>query len=396
MKPITNYTKSGDFNIAYQVVGEGPVDIIYIPGWVSNIDMMWAEPRLAAFLTRLTLFARLIIFDKRGTGLSDRSNQFSTIEERMDDINAVMNATDSQKAYLFSHSEGGSVSLLFSLNYPQRILGVIGFGIFAKRRYSEDYPWAPTDAERAISNKMIEENWAHGDLDELRDLVPSLAHDSSFMEWFASYLRSGASPGAALRLHKQCTVIDITDVLHKISVPTLLIFRKGDEEIQVEEGRYIAERIPLASLVEIEGEDHLFWTGHTYTTLAEIEEFITGTRPQKSDFQNRAIKTLSAENKLETVMSENFLYNLRVEEFATLCGRSLSAFKRDFKKRFNTTPSRWIKSKRLEHAETLLTESELNINQICYDCGFINSSHFIKSFKDKYNLPPHQYRSNKG
>ena len=369
------------------------MDIIYIPGWVSNIDMMWAEPRLAAFLTRLTFFSRLILFDKRGTGLSDRTDEYSTLEERMDDINAVMKATSSKKAFLFSHSEGGSVSLLFSLKYPERTLGVIGFGIFAKRRYSEDYPWAPTDEEREVSNKLIEDNWAHGNLDELRDLVPSLAHDNGFMDWLASYLRSGASPKAALILHKQCTHIDVTDILSSIQVPTLLLFRKEDEEIKVEEGRYIVDRIPNSKLVEFEGRDHLFWTGDTYPVLAEIEEFVTGIRPDRSEFGNGYATRKRAGLDFEQIMTENYLYNLKVEEFAKLCGKSLSAFKRDFKDTFETTPSRWIKSKRLEHARKLLIESDLNINQVCYDSGFINASHFIKSFKEKYNLPPHQYRA---
>lgn len=391
MKPKTNYTKSGSFNIAYQVVGVGPIDIIYIPGWVSNIDMMWAEPRLAGFLTRLTLFSRLILFDKRGTGLSDRTDEYSTMDERMDDINAVMDATNSKKAFLFSHSEGGSVSLLFSINYPERTLGVIGFGIFAKRRYSEDYPWAPTDEEREISNKLIEENWAHGNLEELRTLVPSLAHDNGFMEWLASYLRAGGSPKAALILHKQCTFIDVTDILHSIKVPTLLLFRKGDIEILVEEGRYIAERIPNSKLVEFQGQDHLFWTGDTYPILAEMEEFVTGIRPMRSDFSDSYTKKTRID--IESIMAKNFLYNLKVEEFAKLCGRSLSAFKRDFKHIYNTTPSRWIKTKRLEHSKKLLLESDLNINQICYECGFVNASHYIKSFKAHFNIPPHQFRS---
>lgn len=394
MKPRTNYTKSGEFNIAYQVVGNGPVDIIYIPGWVSNIDMMWSEPRLAAFLSRLSLFSRLILFDKRGTGLSDRTDEYSTMEERMEDIHAVMNATHSEKAFLFSHSEGGSVSLLFSLNYPEKTLGVMGFGIFAKRRYSEDYPWAPTDEEREVSNKLIEENWAHGNLDELRDLVPSLAHDSGFMDWFASYLRSGASPKAALLLHKQCTHIDVTDILGSIQVPTLLLFRKEDEEIKVDEGRYIVERVPNSKLVEFSGRDHLFWTGDTYPVLAEMEEFVTGIRPNRTQFQKNNPSGKKDGIDLEKVMSENFLYNLKVEEFAKLCGKSLSAFKRDFKDIYNTSPSRWIKTKRLEHAKKLLIETNLNINQICYDCGFINTSHFIKSFKKQYHRPPLQFRSN--
>ncbi|MFT4848187.1 MAG: pimeloyl-ACP methyl ester carboxylesterase/AraC-like DNA-binding protein [Sediminicola sp.] len=393
MKPKTKYTKCGDFNIAYQVIGQGSIDILYIPGWISNIDMMWTEPRLAAFLTRLTLFSRLIIFDKRGTGLSDRSDEYSTMEERMDDISAVLDATSSARAFLFSHSEGGSVSLLFSLKYPQRTLGVIGFGIFAKREYSKDYPWAPTIEEREVSNKLIEDNWAHGNLDGLRSLVPSLAHDNGFMYWLASYLRSGASPKAAIILHKQCAQIDVTGILNLIKVPTLLLFRKNEIEILVEEGRYLAERISNSKLVEFQGKDHLFWTGDTYPILAEIEEFVTGIRPNKSEFQSSKQRNSRTGIDIEIVMSENFLYNLKIEEFAKLCGRSLSGFKRDFKTTFNTTPSRWVKSKRLEHARALLSESNLNINQICYDCGYINSSHFIKSFKEKYNIPPQKYRS---
>jgi pimeloyl-ACP methyl ester carboxylesterase/AraC-like DNA-binding protein len=393
MKPKTEYTKSGDFNIAYQVIGDGLIDILYIPGWVSNIDMMWSEPRLAAFLTRLSLFARLIIFDKRGTGLSDRSDEYSTMEERIDDINAVLDATHSKKAFLFSHSEGGSVSLLYSLKHPQKTLGVIGFGIFAKRRYSKDYPWAPTDEEREISNKAIEENWAHGNLDGLKTLVPSLAHDTAFLDWLASYLRSGGSPKAALILHKQCVKIDVTGVLESIKVPTLLLFRKEDIDILVEEGRYLSEHIPNSKLVEFNGKDHLFWTGDTYPILAEIEEFVTGIRPNKLDFINAKQKINKIGIDIETVMSKNFMYNLKIEEFAKLCGRSLSAFKRDFKKIFNTTPSRWIMSKRLEYAKTLLLETNLNVNQICYESGFKNCSHFIQSFKKKIKCTPNQYKS---
>lgn len=395
MKPITKYTKSGEFNIAYQIIGKGPIDILYIPGWVSNIDMMWTEPRLAAFLTRLTLFSRLILFDKRGTGLSDRSDEYSTMEERMDDIKAVMNVANSEKAVLFSHSEGGSVCLLFSKTYPERTISVIGFGIFAKRRYSEDYPWAPTDAERELDNKMVEENWAYGDMDGLRTLVPSLAHDNGFMDWFASYLRSGASPGAALSLHKQIAHIDITRILNSIKVPTLLLFRKGDEEIKVEEGRYLADRIPNCKLVEFSGKDHLFWTGDTFPVLDEIQLFVTGSRSTKKVHYESTLDTINSITKIESVMLDKFLYNLKVEEFASLSNKSLSTFKREFKDIFNTTPSRWLRSKRLEFAKKLLLEADLNINQICFESGFINISHFIQSFKSKYKLSPHQFKNKK-
>lgn len=281
MKPKTKYTKSGEFNIAYQVVGEGPIDIVYIPGWVSNIDMMWTEPRLAAFLTGLAKFSRLILFDKRGTGLSDRRNNLSTLEERMDDIRAVMDAVGSDRAVLFGHSEGGSVSVLFAGTYPHRTIALITFGVFAKRKYSEDYPWAPSDAERQNFYKMVEENWADGDMQGLSSLVPSLAGDAKFMDWLASYFRSGASPGAALDLARMNTEVDITNILSSIQVPTLLIYRTGDNDVHVDEGKYIAKRIVDSKFVELPGDDHLFWAGDSFAVLAEIEEFITGVRPTK-------------------------------------------------------------------------------------------------------------------
>lgn len=392
MKPTTKYAKSGTINIAYQVIGDGPIDIVYIPGWVSNIDMMWSEPRLAAFLIRLTLFSRLILFDKRGTGLSDRSDNYSTLEERMDDIRAVMDAANSEKAVLFGHSEGGSVSMLFANTYPQRTISLIGFGIFAKRRYSKDYPWAPTDAERLLSYKMIEDNWADGDLGGLRTLVPSLAYDDEFMNWFASYLRSSASPGAALELQKQNTFIDVTGILKSIKIPTLLLFRSVEKEIKIEEGRYIAARIPNSKLVELSGSDHLFWTGDSFSVLAEIEAFVTGIRPTKKDEIHLKTKT-DSNTVLENTMLNNFQYNLKIKEFAELSGRSLSTFKRDFKKYFNTTPSRWLIAKRLEYAKILLQKGELNINQICFESGFKNCSHFIQSFKERYNKTPQQIKT---
>ncbi len=281
MKPKTRYAKSGDCNIAYQVVGKGPIDVVYIPGWVSNIDMMWTEPRLATFLTGLAKFSRLILFDKRGTGLSDRMFHLSSLEERMDDIRAVMDAVGSDRAVLFGHSEGGTVSTLFAATYPQRTIALITFGVFAKRKYSADYPWAPTDDERQNFYKLVEDNWADGDMKGFGSLVPSLADDSQFMDWLASYFRSSASPAAALELARMNTEADITGILSTIQVPTLLIYRTGDKDVHPDEGKYIAQRIPGSRLLKLPGDDHLFWAGDSYSVLAEIQEFITGERPGK-------------------------------------------------------------------------------------------------------------------
>ncbi|MHA7056506.1 alpha/beta fold hydrolase [Aquimarina sp. M1] len=277
-KPKTTYTKCGDINIAYQVFGSGSVDLVYIPGWVSNIDYMWSCPELVSFFEELSKFARVILFDKRGTGLSDRVVEFATLEERMEDITAVMDAADSERAVLFGHSEGGSVSALFSATYPDRVISLLTFGVFARRRYSEDYPWAPTDQERKEVYDMIEDNWGGGEMN-LESLAPTKADDKTFMDWLASYFRSGASPKAALNLTKMNTQVDIVDILGSIKVPTLLLQRTDDIDVRIEEGRFIAARIPGSKLVELEGDDHLFWVGDTDVILEEIKAFIHTIKP---------------------------------------------------------------------------------------------------------------------
>lgn len=280
-KPNTQYTKSGRLNIAYQVFGSGPIDLVYIPGWVSNIDLMWACPELVDFLQELGKVARVILFDKRGTGLSDRVVELSTLEERMDDIRAVMDAAGSEKAVLFGHSEGGSVSALFAATYPNRVLSLITFGIFAKRRFASDYPWAPTDQERQVVYDMIEENWGSGEMN-LESLAPSKANDKSFMDWLANYFRSGASPSAAMVLTKMNTEVDIIDILGSIKVPALIMQRKNDIDVKIEEGRFIAERISGAKFIEFPGDDHLFWAGNTREVLDEMKAFLMNTEAKKS------------------------------------------------------------------------------------------------------------------
>lgn len=281
MKPKTQYAKSGKLSIAFQIIGKGPVDLIYVPGWVSNIDNLWDDSKMSEFLTKLTNFSRLILFDKRGTGLSDRENELSTLEERMDDIRNVMDAASSERAVLFGHSEGGTVSTLFAATYPQRTVALITFGVFAKRKYSVDYPWAPTKEEREKFYTLIQEEWGNGQKMGLDLLMPSLANDSNYIEWYAGYIRSAASPGAALALARMNTEADITQILSSVKVPTLVLHRTGDKDSNVEEGKYIAAHIPDAKFVELPGNDHLFWVGDTYSVIAEIEEFITGIRPSK-------------------------------------------------------------------------------------------------------------------
>ena len=279
--PRTRYTRSGDVNIAYQVVGDGPRDLVYVSGWASHLEVMWEEPTLARFLRRLASFSRLILFDKRGTGLSDRvpPSELPTLEQRMDDLRAVLDAVGSKRSALFGHSEGGGMSVLFTATYPERTTSLVTFGIFAKRIWSPDYPWAPTMEERERWFQQLEREW--GGAVDLATLAPSMAGDRRFEEWWASYLRMGASPGAAVALGRMNTPIDIRSVLSAIRVPTLVLHRAGDLDVKVEEARYIADRIPGAKLVELPGGDHMPWVGDQDSVLDEIETFLTGVRPTR-------------------------------------------------------------------------------------------------------------------
>jgi len=275
-RPETRYTKSGDVNIAYQVTGRGPLDLVFVAGWVSHLEYAWEDPAFARFLDRLGSFSRLIRFDKRGTGLSDRVTELPTLEERMDDVRAVMDAVGSERAALFGFSEGGSMCALFAATYPKRTSALILFGAFAKRIWSPDYPWAPTPEERQRFFDAIEQGW--GGIVDLETLAPSAAPDPQFRDWWSTYLRLGASPGAALAHARMNTEIDIRHVLGSIRVPTLVLHRTGDQDANVEEGRYIAARIPGARFVELPGSDHLPFVGDAEAVLAEVEVFLTGMR----------------------------------------------------------------------------------------------------------------------
>ncbi len=276
MPPETRYAKSGDVNIAYQVVGDGPFDLVYVPGWVSNIDLFWEKPKPARFLEHLASFSRLILFDKRGTGMSDRvsNDRLPTLEQRMDDVRAVLDAVGSENAALLGHSEGGSMSVLFAATYPERSRALVLVGAFAKRLRSDDYPWAPSLEERLATIEEVERDWGAG-LD-ITDYAPQ--EDPALLEWYSTCLRRSASPGAAAALLLMNSQIDTRHVLPTIRVPTLVLARTGDRDVTVAEGRWLASQIPGARFVELPGDEHLLWAGDQDRLLAEIEEFLTGTR----------------------------------------------------------------------------------------------------------------------
>jgi len=256
--PKVRYAETSDgVQVAHYAIGSGDVDLVYVPGWVSNIETMWEHPLPVQFLRRLASMGRLICFDKRGTGLSDRVpiNELPDLEKRTDDVRAVLDAVGSERAVLFGVSEGGPMAALFAATHPERTAGLILYGAYAARKSSAEYPWAPSTEARNRWLGFIEREWG-GEVD-LRTLAPSMSDDDEFRVYWSRYLRSGASPTAAVALGRMNTEADITDVVVSIDVPTLVLHRTGDLESPVEGARWLAANIPGARIVEFDGSDHL-------------------------------------------------------------------------------------------------------------------------------------------
>lgn len=270
--PVTRYARSGEVHVAWQSVGEGPVDLIFVPGWVSHVEANWRFPEIARFLRTLAQSCRLLVFDKRGTGLSDPLPRASTMEERMDDVRAVLDAASVRRAVVFGVSEGVSLSVLFAAAYPERTLGLIAYGGFARRRRTPQYPWAPSDEASTRLFAEVERSW--GGPMELSTLTPSRADDARFAVRLAAYLRQSASPGGALALLRYNTDVDITDALAHVAAPTLVLHRAGDRGAKIEEGRYLAKSIPGAQFVELQGADHWPFVGDPGAILAEVRAFL--------------------------------------------------------------------------------------------------------------------------
>lgn len=270
--PAVRYAHSGDVNIAYQVVGEGPLDLVFVMGWVSHLEYFWLEPGFARFLSRLASFTRLILLDKRGTGLSDRVGALPSLEQRMDDVRAVLEAAGSRRAVLMGVSEGGPLCSLFAATYPESTAGLIMIGSYARRLRDADYPWGPTRADHERFCEQILTEW--GGPVGIEQRAPGAANDPAFRAWWAAYLRMGASPGAAVALTRMNAAVDIRPVLGAIRVPTLVIHRTGDRCLMVEEGRYLASHIPEARFVELPGDDHLPFVGDQDAVLDAVEAFL--------------------------------------------------------------------------------------------------------------------------
>jgi class 3 adenylate cyclase len=277
--PETRYAKSGDVNIAYQVVGDGPFDLIHVPMFVSNLELQWEDPAERRYYERLASFCRLIIFDKRGTGLSDRV-AVATLEERMDDLRAVMDAAGSQRAAVFGSSEGGALSILFTATYPERVSALVLYGAYPRMAWAPDYPDGVPEEIQALTAQHFEENWGRGQEGGIPvwALAPDRADDPAWRKAHGRWERLSASPGAAVAMYQMIFQIDVRHLLSAIRVPTLVVYRTADMQ-HAAGSRYLGAHIPGAKVVELPGNTYWPYLGDQDAILDEIEEFLTGVRP---------------------------------------------------------------------------------------------------------------------
>jgi class 3 adenylate cyclase len=281
--PETHYAVNGDISIAYQTMGSGPVDIVMVPGFVSHVEFAHELAGYTAFLRRLSTFARVITFDKRGQGLSDRISGAPSLEQRMDDVRAVMDAVGSQRAVILGFSEGAAMSALFAATYPERVTQLILFGGF-----SDVSTFRTDDVEKRV--ERIVKAWGTGEM--MKTVIPSQAANPNALSQFAKLERLSASPGAVRAIALLNAQINITPILSTVQVPTLVLHRRTDARVPIEVGRRLATQIPNARFIEYPEGDHAFWSGNVDSLLGDIEEFVTGHRESASGDLERVLATV--------------------------------------------------------------------------------------------------------
>jgi pimeloyl-ACP methyl ester carboxylesterase len=276
--PTTRYARSGDATIAYQVAGEGALDLLFLPGWISQIEQLWDASALRRFLERLAVFNRLILFDRRGSGLSDSLGEPCTLEQEARDALAVLDAVGSERAALFTYGLGGPVGALLAADRPERVGALIMYASIARTSWAPDYDWAMTVEDRAQWTERTVATWGETGGPGLPVLAPSMAEDPALAAWYARLQRLAATPSAARTLLNAAADLDVRDTLPRIRVPTLVMHRSRDSAWDPRHSRYLAEHIAGARYVELEGADSFPFVGDSDAIIEEIEEFLTGRR----------------------------------------------------------------------------------------------------------------------
>ncbi len=386
--PQTRYARSGNTNIAYQVFGTGDEYLIFIPGWVSNIEEAWNIPQLAAWMQYIAGFTRLVIFDKRGTGLSDRvnENELPGQDDRIKDLGAIYKALDIEKATLFGLSEGGPLALLFASRFPEMVAKIILFGSFVKWLKSDDHPYGLTRKEHDEMKDYVFNNW--GQPVGLNLMAPSVKNDAEAQKQWATFLRRSASPGTAIALYEMNIQIDVRAVLKKIRCPVLILHRADDRLIESIHSKLMHKLLPNSELVITQGIDHLPWFGWSTEELFTILTFIRNEPilTKKPDF-------LSPEDifilfEIRDYLQKNYTGDVSINFLCQKFGINEFKLKNGFKKLFNVAPISFVTKQRMMLAKQLLSSSGVSIAMVAEKCGYKHANNFSIAFKKEFGESP--------
>lgn len=394
--PKTKYARSGKVNIAYQIIGEGPIDLILVAGWVTNVEEMWNLPELAAWLNQLSQFSRLIIFDKRGTGLSDRveTGRLPGITQRMQDLKAIVEAAGSKQVAVLGLSEGGPLATLFAVEYPELATHLILYGSYARWIPDAEYPWGLSRQQHQKTLEHMQANW--GQPIGLPLMAPSRADDPLTRERWATYLRRSASPGTAAALYRMNIEIDIRPVLPKVQVPTLILHRTQDKLIQFGHSQYMHRQIPGAQLIELPGDDHLPWFENSSEVVDAIQSFLIGGEAivnAQDEILNP--EDISALYQLRQFLQESYAEKVQLKTLAKRFGLNQYKLKYGFRKLFDTPVIAYQTQLRLEAAKQMLLTTRTPIVEIAEAVGYRQANNFSAAFKREYGLTPSKFRKRK-
>ncbi len=404
------YAKSGRLNIAYQVIGEGEETLIAINGWISNLEECWHLPGLPEWLIALSASCKLIIFDKRGTGLSDRVNETEppSLAQRMEDLKAIMTQEKISHTHLLGFSEGGPMALLFAATYPEKIKSLIIYGSYACWRQMPDYDIGLPAEIHEKSIKKIDEHW--GQAIGLHLMGPSVCQNKVYQNAWASFLRKSASPNTAIALYKMNTAIDIRTILPKITVPVLVLHRAADKLISPALGKHIADNIPGATWLLLPGSDHFPWLGNSRDIVNAIHQFMGSDKSVVNEYvpsattkhdmlAKMALKTkkLTEEDldklfEIKAFLTNNYLQNPSINDISKDFGINTFKLKLGFKYLFKLPVKQFLLELRLRHAYRLILETEKSVAEVAAIAGYQQTANFSKAFRQKFGKNPNALR----
>lgn len=393
--PETKYAKSGNINLAYQVLGNQGEYLVFIPGWVSNVEECWNIPQLSAWLYYLASFSRLVLFDKRGTGLSDPVNEHDlpNLEQRADDLRIIMHAIGIESANFIGLSEGGPLAIYLAAHFPEKVNKLILIGSFAKWLSSDDYPYGLSKEQHNKIKHHIFDNW--GKPIGLTLMAPSVRHNETAQHQWSRFLRRSASPNTAKVFYEMNIDIDVRESLPKVMAQTLIMHRKQDALIQCEHSEHIHEKISHSQLEITDGKDHLPWFSTKRNELIMLQTFLTdGQAINKPNLEMLSVEDIFTLYAIRDYIQNNYKEQISLKSLSRHFGINDFKIKTGFKLLFDSPVITFLIDTRLKQACELLRESRLSISIIAEEVGYGHANNFSAAFKRKYDVSPLDYRLN--